>query len=64
MSHSSKTHVMTKAKAYAVALRDDPVMAGQIREHLSVAQLFQLLNITEEDAIEVFRIPVVGDEEE
>jgi hypothetical protein len=55
---------MTKAKAYAVALRDDPVMAGQIREHLSVVQLFQLLNITEEDAIEVFRIPVVGDEED
>lgn len=55
MSPPSKTHVMTKAKAYAIALRDDPVMAGQIREHLSVEQLIQLLNITEDDVREVFR---------
>jgi hypothetical protein len=64
MSPPSKTHVMTKAKAYAVALRDDPVMAGQIREHLSVEQLIQLLNITEEDVREAFRIGGDTDDEE
>ena len=64
MSPPSKTHVMTKAKAYAIALRDDPVMAGQIREHLSVEQLIQLLNITEDDVREVFRIGEEPDEDE
>lgn len=64
MSPPSKTHVMTKAKAYAIALRDDPVMAGQVREHLSVEQLIQLLNITEDDVRKVFRIGEKPDEDE
>jgi hypothetical protein len=55
---------MVKAKAYADALREDPVMASQIREHLSVEQLVQLLNITEEDVREAFRIGGDTDDEE
>jgi hypothetical protein len=64
MSPPSKTHVMVKAKAYADALRDDPVMASQIREHLSPEQLIQLLGITENDILHIFRSAVVGDTED
>ena len=46
--------MMAKAKAYADALRDDPVMASQLREHFSVEDLLHRLRITEDDVIDAF----------
>ncbi len=51
---SERVHVMAKAKAYADALRDDPVMASQLREHFSVEDLLHRLRITEDDVIDAF----------
>jgi hypothetical protein len=59
MSHpSDRPHVMRMAKAYADVLLADPVMAGQIKEHLPIRQLLEILQLTEEEVIQAYNIPV------
>lgn len=53
---SERTNVIFAAKAYAEVLRSDPVMARQLKEHISVGQLLELLDLTEEEVCEAFRI--------
>jgi len=54
---SERTNVIFAAKAYAEVLRSDPVMARQIKEHIPVGQLLELLDLSEEEVLETFRIP-------
>lgn len=54
---------MHMAKAYADVLLADPVMAGQIKEHLPVRQLLEVLQLTEEEVLQAYSIPVVPDDD-
>ena len=54
---SERTNVIFAAKAYAEVLRSDPVMARQIKEHIPVEQLLELLGLSEEEVLKSFRIP-------
>lgn len=54
---SERTNVIFAAKAYAEVLRSDPVMARQIKEHIPVGRLLELLDLSEEEVLEAFRIP-------
>lgn len=49
---------MHMAKAYADVLLADPVMAGQIKEHLPIRQLLEVLQLTEEEVLQAYSIPV------
>ena len=51
-----RTNVIFAAKAYAEVLRSDPVMARQLKEHIPVGQLLELLDVTKEEVCETFRI--------
>ena len=61
---SERTNVIFAAKAYAEVLRSDPVMARQIKEHIPVGQLLELLGVTEEEVRETFRIPAKDADDE
>lgn len=50
---------MHMAKAYADVLMADPVMAAQIKEHLPIRQLLEVLQLSEEEVVEAYQIPVV-----
>ena len=56
---SNRPHVMHMAKAYADVLMADPVMAAQIKEHLPIRQLLEVLQLSEEEVVEAYQIPVV-----
>lgn len=56
---SNRPHVTQMAKAYADVLIADPVMAGQIKEHMTTLKLLQVLQLSEQEVIEAYRIPVV-----
>lgn len=58
-----RPHVMRMAKAYADVLLADPVMAGQIKEHLPIRQLLEILQLTEKEVIQAYSIPVVPDDD-
>ena len=64
MSHPSKTSVIRMAKAYADILVADPVMAGQIKEHLPIRQLLELLQLSEREVLEAYQIPVLTEDGE
>lgn len=61
---SERTNVIFAAKAYAEVLRSDPVMARQIKEHIPVGQLLELLDVTEEEVLQTFRIPAKDADDE
>lgn len=61
---SERTNVIFAAKAYAEVLRSDPVMARQIKEHIPVGQLLELLDLSEEEVRETFRIPAKDADDE
>ena len=61
---SERTNVIFAAKAYAEVLRSDPVMARQIKEHIPVGQLLELLDLNEEEVLETFRIPAKDADDE
>lgn len=61
---SERTNVIFAAKAYAEVLRSDPVMARQIKEHIPVGQLLELLDLTEDEVLETFRIPAKDADDE
>lgn len=61
---SERTNVIFAAKAYAEVLRSDPVMARQIKEHIPVGQLLELLDVTEDEVLETFRIPAKDADDE
>lgn len=61
---SERTNVIFAAKAYAEVLRSDPVMARQIKEHIPVGQLLELLDLSEEEVCEHFRIPAKDADDE
>ena len=46
-----KTNPMLAASALAKVLESDPITASQIKEHISVIRLLQLLEITEGDLV-------------
>jgi hypothetical protein len=52
---------MRMAAAYADILRADPVMAGQIKEHIPIRDLLDLLQLSEYDVLAAYRIPVCED---
>ena len=47
----ARPHVMSTAAAKAKVLRDDPVMARQIKEHRPVGELLQLLDLPEDEVL-------------
>jgi len=61
---SERTNVIFAAKAYADVLRSDPVMARQLKEHIPVGQLLELLDLSEEEVLETFRIPAKDADDE
>lgn len=54
---------MRMAKAYADVLLADPVMAGQIKEHLPIRQLLEVLRLSEEEVVQAYQIPVVPEDD-
>lgn len=64
MSPPSKISVIRMAKAYADILVADPVMAGQIKEHLPIRQLLELLQLSEDEVIQAYQIPVLTEDGE
>lgn len=61
---SERTNVIFAAKAYAEVLRSDPVMARQIKEHIPVGQLLELLDLSQDEVLETFRIPAKDADDE
>lgn len=61
---SERTNVIFAAKAYADVLRSDPIMARQLKEHIPVGQLLELLDLSEEEVLETFRIPAKDADDE
>ncbi len=51
-----KTNPMLAASALAKVLESDPIMASQIKEHISVIRLLQLLEITEGDLVKAMEL--------
>ncbi len=49
--------IMLQAIAMAHLLDSDPIMARQIKEHISVPRLLELLEIDEATAMQAFHIP-------
>lgn len=45
----SETHPMYVSRELARQLREDPVASAQIREHIPIAELVQLLGLTGDD---------------
>lgn len=48
-------HPMTKAQILAGELDSDPIAAAQIKEHLSVERIVELLNLTPDEVWSAFR---------
>jgi len=51
-----KTNPMLAASALAKVLESDPITASQIKEHISVIRLLQLLEITEGDLVKAMEL--------
>lgn len=50
------TNPMLAASALAKVLESDPITASQIKEHISVIRLLQLLEITEGDLVKAMEL--------
>ena len=51
-----KTNPRLAASALAKVLESDPITASQIKEHISVIRLLQLLEITEGDLVKAMEL--------
>jgi hypothetical protein len=50
------TNPIYRANALAKALESDRIAAAQIKEHIPVIRLLQLLDITEEDIVKAMQL--------
>jgi len=58
------TNPIQRASALAKMLDSDPVVAAQIKEHIPVIRLLQLLEITEEDLVKAMQLAAPENEQD